>query len=315
MSMPPHSITISSRKSPLAMWQSEHVKKLILTHHPELKVDISGILTQGDKLLATPLNKIGGKGLFVKELEKAILERRADIAVHSIKDMPMELPDGLELAIICARGETRDAFVSNDFDSLDALPAGAVVGTSSLRRQCLILNARPDVIVKPVRGNVGTRLSKLDEGQFDAIILAAAGLTRLGLQHRITDYFSHEQMLPAAGQGAMGVECRLDDEKLIDILQPLHDPQTAYCVTAERAVTQGLGGSCQVPIAAHASIIDGQLELQALVGRPDGSEILEAAVIAAPEQARTAGEKVVQDLISQGAEEILRECLGDQDTL
>lgn len=303
-----NNLTIASRKSPLAIAQSDYVKQHLLNHHPELTIEIKGMLTQGDKLLATPLNKIGGKGLFVKELEKAILERRADIAVHSIKDMLMELPDGLGLATICKREDPRDVMVSNKFESIDDLPQGAIVGTSSLRRQCQLLNLRPDLQIVPARGNVHTRLRKLDEGEFDAMILAAAGLIRVDFHHRIKQYIDTEIMLPAAGQGAIGIECRVDDLPLLKTLAPLNDHNTQLCVTAERAITNRLGGSCQVPIGAYARLMNEQIVIQALVGRPDGSEILRASKAVAPEDAAAGGIAVAEELINQGADNIIADC-------
>ena len=291
------------------MWQANYVKERLQEAHPGLIVEIHGMLTKGDKILTTPLSKIGGKGLFVKELEKAILERRADIAVHSIKDMPMELPDRLTLATICERDDPRDAFVSNEHSSLSELPEASVVGTSSLRRQSQIKKLFPNLNVIALRGNVGTRLRKLDEGEYDAIILAAVGLKRLNLTNRIREHLSPEQMLPAAGQGAIGIECRENDEKLIELLRALEDKNTRACIEAERAVTQKLGGSCQIPIGAYATLDQDQLTIKALVGRPDGSEALFSTQRGSIEDAFSLGNSVADDLITQGAMSIINDCL------
>ncbi|MGD8909544.1 MAG: hydroxymethylbilane synthase, partial [Chromatiales bacterium] len=240
-------IRIATRKSPLAMWQAEHVAAELKRIHPKIVVEIQGMTTQGDKILDTPLAKIGGKGLFIKELEQGLLSGRADIAVHSMKDVPVELPEGLHLSVIMQRGDPRDAFVSNRYKSLDELPDGACVGTSSLRRQSQLAELRPQLQIKSLRGNVNTRLGKLDKGEYDAIILAAAGLIRLGFEERITAFISQEQSLPAIGQGAVGIECRSDDSRVNELIAPLHHPETASCVLAERAMNQRLNGGCQVP--------------------------------------------------------------------
>jgi len=290
-------ITIATRKSPLAMWQAHYVKDRLQATHQGLIVEINGMLTLGDKLLTTPLNKIGGKGLFVKELEKAMLERRADIAVHSIKDMPMDLPDALTLATICERADPRDAFVSNKFSSLSELPEASVVGTSSLRRMSQIKALYPNLNVLP-----------LDEEQFDAIILAVVGLERLELQNRIAEYIDTEQMLPAAGQGAIGIECREDDEDLIELLAPFDDAHTRACISAERRVTQKLGGSCQIPIGAFAQIENNQIKLKAMVGKPDGTTILTSVQTGPIEDAVTLGNTAADDLLSQGAGNIIKAC-------
>lgn len=303
--MSQHVVTIASRKSPLAMWQSEFVQQELRTRHPELIVDIHGMLTQGDKQLATPLYNIGGKALFVKELEKAILERRADLAVHSIKDMPVELPDGLALVTICKREDPRDALVSNHYERIDELPEGAIVGTSSLRRQSQLMAMRPDIRVKALRGNVGTRLSKLDEGHYDAIILAAAGLKRLELESRIRYYFSIDEMIPGVGQGAVGIEARKGDQSLRELLSPLNHQETLVCVTAERLITEALGGSCQVPLAAHAIIKDDTISVSAMVGKIDGSKMLTAKQSGPVEQHLQVARGVAEDLLDQGAREII----------
>ncbi|MCB1827116.1 MAG: hydroxymethylbilane synthase [Coxiellaceae bacterium] len=300
-------ITIATRKSPLAMWQSESIQQKLGELHPQLKVELKGMLTQGDKLLATPLYKIGGKALFVKELEKAILEHRADLAVHSIKDMPVELPESLHLAVICEREDPRDAFVSNKFQTIYDLPQGATIGTSSLRRQCQIKALRPDLQITSLRGNVGTRLQKLDEHQFDAIVLAVSGLKRLELQHRIRSIFTTEEMLPGVGQGALGIECRVDDQPLHDLLAPLDHEATRICVTAERQVTRALGGSCQVPIGSYATIDDHTLTVRAMVGSIDGRTILRAKAAGKSADSHLITNNVAQSLIDQGALDILEQ--------
>lgn len=298
-------ITIATRQSALALWQAEYVKARLEAEHPGLEVKILGMTTRGDKILDVPLAKIGGKGLFVKELEQSMLRREADIAVHSMKDVPMELPEGLVLSTICEREDHRDAFVSHTYESLDALPENAVVGTSSLRRECQIKALRPDLKVKSLRGNVNTRLSKLDEGQFDAIILAAAGLIRLNMGSRIRSFISIDQCLPACGQGAVGIECRSDDDTVKALLAPLNDEPSAIIVRAERAFNKHLEGGCQVPIGGYAQIVGTELFFRGLVGQPNGRLILKAEArgnISNPEQL---GEQVADDLLRQGADKIL----------
>ncbi|MCG8428278.1 MAG: hydroxymethylbilane synthase [Chromatiales bacterium] len=299
-------VRIATRKSPLAMWQAEHVSRKLRQAHQGLQVELIGMSTQGDKILDTPLAKIGGKGLFVKELEQGMLEGRADIAVHSMKDVPVELPDGLHLAVILEREDPRDAFVSNKYSSLDELPEGAVVGTSSLRRQCQLADGRPDLQIAPLRGNVNTRLRKLDEGEFDAIILAAAGLIRLGFQERIASFIEPEQSLPAIGQGAIGIECRSDDPWINELLKPLHDEETAICVAAERAMNHRLMGGCQVPIAGYAVLNNqGHLFMRGLVGEPDGSHIMRAEMDADADAAEELGVRIAEELLGQGADRVL----------
>ena len=300
------SLRIATRKSPLAMWQAEHVAKLLRQAHPGLQVELIGMSTQGDKILDTPLAKIGGKGLFVKELEQGMLEGRADIAVHSMKDVPVELPEGLHLAVIMEREDPRDAFVSNRYSRLEDLPEGSVVGTSSLRRQCQLADRRPDLKIAPLRGNVNTRLRKLDEGEFDAIILATAGLKRLGFQQRITSFIESGDSLPAIGQGAIGIECRSDDERVNALIQPLHDPETACCVLAERAMNHRLMGGCQVPIAGFAVLNHGKLFMRGLVGEPDGSRIMRAEINGPAGEAEALGIAVAEDLLGQGADQVLK---------
>ena len=277
MSAKNRTIRIATRKSALAMWQAEYVKAELLKHHPQLTVELVPMSTQGDKILDTPLAKIGGKGLFIKELEIAMLEGRADIAVHSIKDIPVRFPDAFGLHAICPRENPFDAFVSNHVDSIDALPHGAVVGTSSLRRQSQIRKHRPDLIIRDLRGNVNTRLAKLDNGDYDAIILAAAGLIRLGMQARIVQQLTPDICLPAVGQGAVGIECRNDDEQLIELLAALDDAPTNLRVSAERAMNERLEGGCQVPIGSFATLDDDTLTLTGMVRRPDGTQLLFAS--------------------------------------
>ncbi len=298
-------IRIATRKSPLAMWQAEHVAAELKKAHPGITVELLGMSTQGDKILDTPLAKIGGKGLFIKELEQSMLEGQADIAVHSMKDVPVELPEGLHLAAIMQREDPRDAFVSNEYANFNELPEGAVVGTASLRRQSQLLEARPDLRIKTLRGNVNTRLRKLDDGQYDAIILASAGLIRLGFEQRITANIAPEQSLPAIGQGAVGIECRADDEQINALLAPLHHPDTVSCVTAERALNHRLNGGCQVPIAGYAMLESGNLWLRGLVGEPDGSRIIRGEVEGVTNEAKEMGTGLAEQLLEWGADEIL----------
>lgn len=303
-----HRVRIATRKSLLALWQAEYVKAQLEHHHPQIEVELIGLTTRGDKILDTPLAKIGGKGLFVKELETALLEGEADIAVHSMKDVPMAFPEGLGLAVICPREKPTDAFVSNHYASLAALPQGAVVGTSSLRRQALIQEQRPDLRIETLRGNVQTRLSKLDDGQYDAIILATAGLVRLGLEDRIRTELAEDICLPAGGQGAVGIESRSADAAINALLAPLHDPETACCVLAERAMNRRLEGGCQVPIACYATLDQhtGQIHLRGLVAKPDGSTVLRDEERGPAEQAEAIGLRVAERLLAAGADEILQ---------
>ncbi|MDH1263995.1 hydroxymethylbilane synthase [Pseudomonas sp. GD03944] len=304
-------IRIATRKSALALWQAEYVKARLEEAHPGLKVSLVPMVSRGDKLLDAPLAKIGGKGLFVKELETALLENDADIAVHSMKDVPMDFPEGLGLYCICEREDPRDAFVSNTFESLDALPAGSVVGTSSLRRQAQLLARRPDLKIHFLRGNVNTRLAKLDAGEYDAIILAAAGLIRLGFSERIRSSISVDDSLPAGGQGAVGIECRTGDDEIHALLAPLHHRETALRVTAERAMNKHLNGGCQVPIACYAVLEGEQLWLRGLVGQPDGSLLLNADNRAPAAEAEQLGVQVAEALLAQGAAAILQAVYGE----
>ena len=305
-------LTIATRESPLALWQAEFVQSALRAGHTGLEVELLGMTSRGDQLIDVPLAKVGGKGLFVKELETALLDGSADIAVHSMKDVPMEFPEGLRLGVICRREDPRDAFVSNNFNTMDELPAGSVVGTSSLRRECQLRARRPDLQVKFLRGNVNTRLRKLDEGQYDAIILASAGLIRLGMGERIRQPIATTDSLPAAGQGAVGIELRCDDDEVFAQLQLLHHEPTSRCVLAERALNQRLQGGCQVPIAAFAELDDSgeNLYLRALVGKPDGSLLLRAEARAPSSEAEALGIAVAEDLLSQGAAAILAEVYG-----
>ena len=305
--MSEHRIRIATRKSPLAMWQAEHVAELLRRAYAGLTVEIHGMSTEGDKILDTPLAKIGGKCLFVKELEQCMLAGDADIAVHSMKDVPVDLPEGLHLSVILEREDPRDAFVSNHHASLVALPEGARVGTSSLRRQCQLADRRPDLRIIPLRGNVNTRLRKLDEEAYDAIILASAGLLRLGLGERIRSFIPTEESLPAIGQGAIGIECRTDDTQINNLLAPLHHADTASCVRAERAMNHRLQGGCQVPIGGHATLRNGEIHLRGLVGTVDGSEVIRAETRGAQADAEQLGQSVAEELLAHGAAEILRE--------
>lgn len=301
----PDPIRIATRKSPLALWQAEEVAAALRRLHPGLGVEILGMSTRGDKLLDAPLAKIGGKGLFVKELEQGILAGRADIAVHSMKDVPVTFPAGLHIGAILEREDPRDAFVSGRYYAPSELPAGARVGTSSLRRACQIAERRGDLRIEPLRGNVNTRLAKLDAGDYDALILAAAGLVRLGLEERIRTRLEPDESLPAIGQGAIGVECREDDGRIEALIAPLHHPATADRLIAERAVNARLGGGCQVPIAGHAVLEGDGLYLRALVGTPDGKKVLRAERRGPRAAAEEIGTALANDLIAKGAGEIL----------
>lgn len=303
-------IRIATRKSPLAMWQAEHVAAALEAAHPGLQVELAGMSTQGDKILDTPLAKIGGKGLFVKELEQGMLAGEADIAVHSMKDVPVELPQGLHLSVIMQREDPLDAFVSNRHDSVEALPPNACVGTSSLRRQCQLAARRPDLRIEPLRGNVNTRLRKLDEGRYDAVILAAAGLKRLALGERIRGRLPAAQSLPAIGQGAIGIECRVDDERVNGLVAVLHDPATADCVLAERAMNHRLMGGCQVPIAGHAAIEGDQLWLRGLVGTVDGNRLVRGERRGRRADYEALGAALAEELLAGGAAEILEALYG-----
>ncbi|WP_293936762.1 hydroxymethylbilane synthase [Iodobacter sp.] len=302
----PTRLVIATRESPLALWQANHIKAKLEALYPELIVELLGMTTQGDRILDVTLNKIGGKGLFVKELETAIEEGRADLAVHSMKDVPMLLPTGFALAAIGEREDPRDAFVSNQYQSLDQLPAAAIVGTSSLRRESQLRARFPHLTIKPLRGNVGTRLGKLDAGEYDAIILAASGLIRLGLGDRIKSAIAPADSLPSPGQGALGIEIRSDREDLKALLAPLNHAITAACVTAERALSRRLGGSCQIPLGAFAEEDDGFLRLRAFIANPDGSDIVYAEANGSLAAANGLGLQVAELLCTEGATEILK---------
>ena len=300
-------IVIATRESQLALWQAEHVKARLMALHPGLEVELLGMTTQGDQILDSPLSRIGGKGLFVKELEVAMAEGRADLAVHSIKDVPMDLPEGFELAAISKREDPRDAFVSKKYPSLEALPPGGRVGTSSLRRQAQLRARLPHLNIDTLRGNVNTRLRKLDEGQYDAILLAAAGLKRLGFENRITAVLEPEESLPAVGQGALGIEIRSCNPELAALLAPLNDPETAACVLAERAMSRRLQGGCQAPIGGYAVVRDGRLFLRAFVADLEGIRFFRAVAEGPMDAPDHVGLAAAEDLIRQGADRLLAE--------
>ncbi|MEN8259259.1 MAG: hydroxymethylbilane synthase [Pseudomonadota bacterium] len=298
-------IRIATRKSPLALWQAEYVAERLTQAHPGLRTELVKMTTRGDRILDAPLTKVGGKGLFVKELEQGMLEGRADIAVHSMKDVPVDFPAGLHLAAILSREDPRDAFVSGRYRSLEQLPDHARIGTSSLRRQCQLKARFPGFEILSLRGNVNTRLAKLDAGHYDAIILAVAGLKRLGLDARIVEALDPDVSLPAIGQGAIGVECRADDIRVNQLLEALHDPVTGVCLTAERAMNNRLHGGCQVPIAGFAELHDGRLRLRGLVGSPDGKVIIRSERSGPENAAADLGSGLAEELLSRGADRIL----------
>lgn len=308
--LPDRPLIIATRESALALWQAHHIRDRLMALYPGLKVELLGMTTQGDRILDVTLNKIGGKGLFVKELEQALQDGRADLAVHSLKDVPMVLPEGFTLAVIGEREDPRDAFVSNQFRQLSELAPGAVVGTSSLRRESQLRARYPHLDIQPLRGNVNTRLRKLDEGQYAAIILAAAGLKRLGFEDRIAAMLEPEQSLPAAGQGALGIEIRADRSELQTLLAPLHHTETAACVRAEREVSRQLGGSCQVPLGAYAVMRDSALFLRGFVSSPDGKTFLLSEITGNPENPEALGQQLAQALRDQGADTILSALAG-----
>lgn len=306
-------ISIGTRGSKLALWQSEWIKSELKSRYPDLEIELNKIKTTGDKILDVPLAQVGGKGLFVKEIEEALLRGEADIAVHSMKDVPTEFPEELHLAVICEREDPRDAFISQiqsskfKVQNFKSLPKGATIGTSSLRRSCQLLSIRPDLKIEQLRGNLDTRLRKLDERQFEAIILAAAGVKRLGLQNRITEILPFEISLPAIGQGAIGIECRIDDEFIHGLISPLDHSETSICVKAERAFLLRLEGGCQVPIAAHARLIQGKVSMDGLVGSISGDKIIKGHIEGAYEQAETLGVQLANEILSKGGKEILDE--------
>ncbi len=300
-------LRIVTRESPLALWQANFVRDALCTLHPQLDVEILGISTQADRLLESSMLSLGGKGAFVKELEQKLLNGQADIAVHSMKDVSINLPEGLVIPVVLEREDPRDVLVSNHYQCLADLPAGGRVGTSSLRRKSQLMAKRPDLQILDIRGNVGTRLRKLDEGQFDALLLAAAGVKRLGLQDRIREYFTIESMLPAVSQGVLGIEMQADNTEVLSLIEPLADETTQLCVNAERALNRRLGGDCYVPVAAHAEIEGSQLTLNALVGRLDGSEIIQSVTSGPAKEAETLGDKLGRELLDRGADDILQE--------
>ena len=304
----PTKLIIASRESRLAMWQAEHVRDQLAALYPQCEIEILGMTTRGDQILDRALSKVGGKGLFVKELEVAMSEGRADLAVHSLKDVPMDLPEGFSLAAILEREDPRDAFVSNDFSSLQDLPPGSVVGTSSLRRQALITARFPHLVIHPLRGNLDTRLRKLDQGEYAAIILAAAGLKRLGLPERIRAYIEPEESLPAAGQGAMAIEVHTERSDLLAWLAPLNHVATAQAVNAERSISKAFGGSCQIPLAAFATVKHDTMHLRAMVATTDGKRIARAEVSGNAQDGSSLSAQVVRDLAMQDAESILAVC-------
>lgn len=294
-------ITIATRESPLALWQAEHVQALLRERYPEKKVELLGMTTQGDQILDKTLSKIGGKGLFVKELEIAMQKKLAHLAVHSLKDVPMELPEGFVLAAVSQREDPRDAFVSNRYESLESMPAGSVVGTASLRRELMLRSRFPHLKVKPVRGNVGTRLKKLDSGEYDALVMASAGFKRLGLKDRIREIISDDVSLPSPGQGALGIECLQSDLDTQQAVAFINDEKTRACCLAERAVSRALGGSCQVPLAAYATIEDSVMRLRALVGDHTTGESVSTEVRGDWQTYEQLAQKAVEDLLKQGA--------------
>lgn len=312
--MPLKKIKIATRASPLALWQAKHVKVQILKYHPALEIELVRIRTQGDRMLDTPLSLIGGKGLFIKELELALYEKRADIAVHSMKDVTIDMPDGLILPVILERDNPSDVLITHQIDHIDKLPQGAIVGTSSLRRKCQLQALRADINIKELRGNVGTRLQKLKNGEYDAIILAAAGLIRLGLQHHINAFIDTDSMLPAIGQGAIGIQIRKNDDEILQTIHPLNDISTQQQVETERIISKRLFGDCKLPIAAHAQVHDHdqhgkQIYLRGMVGRVDGSEIIRHSVSGSLQQCNALGLELAEHLLKQGADKILQEII------
>jgi hydroxymethylbilane synthase len=305
MSTPPRKLVIASRESALAMWQAHHIQARLQALYPDASVEILGMTTTGDQILDSPLARIGGKGLFVKELEQALADGRADLAVHSMKDVPMNLPEGFALAATGEREDPRDAFVSVRYQRLEDLPEGSVVGTSSLRRQSQLQARFPHLKIESLRGNLQTRLRKLDEGQYAAIILAAAGLKRLGLEDRITQLISPENSIPAVGQGALGIEIRADRDDMRALLQPLNHTDTAACVEAERAMSRALAGSCTVPLGAYAHIDNGALRMTGFVASVNGSEMVRDSVEGSPKDADALGRALAEKLIAHGADRIL----------
>jgi hydroxymethylbilane synthase len=302
-------LKIATRKSPLALWQAEHVKKQLMEVHSDLSVELVSMQTEGDRFLEAPLIAVGGKGLFIKELEQALLEGRADIAVHSMKDVTIDLPDELTLPVIMEREDTRDVFISNTYKKIEDLPDAAVLGTSSLRRQSQVKALHPEIVLKDLRGNVGTRLGKLDAGEYDAILLAAAGIKRLGLGERITQLIPHPVLLPAIGQGAIGIECRAGDDVVQELIAPLNHSDTSLCVETERAFSRRLFGGCQLPIAGQASIIGDEVELVGLIARVDGSEVIQSSLKGNIADSDNIGTALAETLLERGGDKILEELM------
>lgn len=299
-------LKIATRNSPLALWQAEHVKQQLINIHPDLNVELVSMTTEGDRFLDAPLIAVGGKGLFIKELEQAMLAGEADIAVHSMKDVTIDLPDGLDLPVIMQREDTRDVFISNNYDSLEGIPENSVIGTSSLRRQSQVRSLHANIKLKDLRGNVGTRLRKLDEGEYDGILLAAAGIIRLGISERITQFIPQTTLLPAIGQGAIGIECRAGDEDVQEIIAPLNDQDTMLCVQSERALSRRLFGGCQLPIAGQASICGKELRLSGLVASVDGKEVIKAELTGGLKEGERLGTALAEYLLENGADKILQ---------
>ena len=302
-------LKIATRNSPLALWQAEHVKQKLIDHWPDLEVELVSMTTEGDRFLDAPLVQVGGKGLFIKELEQSLINHEADIAVHSMKDVTIDLPEGMALPVIMQREDTSDVLVSNKYKSINDIPQGGIVGTSSLRRQSQIKALRPDIEIKDLRGNVGTRLRKLDEGEYDAIILAAAGIKRLGLNERIAQFIPHSEILPAIGQGAIGIECRLNDAEVHETIAPLNDQNTSLCVQTERAFSRRLFGGCQLPIAGQATIYNDQVSLTGMVARVDGSEVIKDQLAGDISDIDATGTQLAETLLERGADKILKELL------
>lgn len=298
-------LRIATRQSPLALWQAEHVKARLVAAHRDLSVELLPMTTEGDRRLSASLANIGGKGLFVKELEQAMLENRADLAVHSMKDVPAALPEGLCLSAFLRGEDPRDAFVSDIYDSLESLPSGAVIGTASLRRRAQLLRLRPDLQVVEVRGNVGTRLARMEEGRCVAMLLAHAGLERLGLAARIRESFDVDHFVPAIAQGVIGIECRSDDRRVRQLLKPLHDSFAATRLAAERAMGARMGGACTVPVAGHARLHEGRLQLTGLVAAPDGKRLVRGTLAGRRNKAAELGERLAEHLLNAGGREIL----------
>jgi hydroxymethylbilane synthase len=304
-----NTLKIATRKSPLALWQAEHVKKRLQETHSDLTVELVSMTTEGDRFLDAPLVAVGGKGLFIKELETALLEGRADIAVHSMKDVTIDLPEELALPVIMEREDTRDVFISNSYEKIEDLPANAILGTSSLRRQSQVKALYPDIELKDLRGNVGTRLGKLDNGEYDGILLAAAGILRLGIAERITQFLPHSFLLPAIGQGAIGIECRAGDDVVGKLISPLNHEETTLCVQTERAFSRRLFGGCQLPIAGQATIEDDEVTLIGLIAKVDGSDVIQSEQKGSVDDIDNIGVKLAETLLQRGGDKILEELL------